>query len=268
MTAKIRTTKDYGLFQRHSEENRPLDMRKRKKLLESMKLYGFLRCFPIVAVRDGKGTLIVKDGQHRLAIAEKLGLPVYWIEETTDFDVAIVNSAAKGWNLRDYAQKHAANGIKAYQEGLDFAAQYGLSIGPSFALLAGTTSFTNCQAAFMDGTFRIKDRPYADAVAGIYGPLTILSAAVKNARFIEACMMVCRVESFNGKRLLANAERCREKLAAYSTKDAYLDMLEAVYNFGRKEVVGLKAAAIMAMRQRSAVAPKKKVAQPSANGTR
>jgi hypothetical protein len=255
---KILSTKNYRLFQRHSDDNRPLNLKKHSKLADSMKRYGFLRCFPIVVMRDKDGKLIVKDGQHRLAIAEELGLTVYWVEEEVDFDVAVINCAAKVWGIRDYAQKHAANGSKAYQDGLDFADQHSLTVGTAFALLAGTTSFTNCQEQFIDGTFKIKDRAWAESVAGIYGPLAMMAPAMKNARLIEACMSVCRVADFDQRRLISNAERCREKLVPYSTKEAYLDMLEAVYNFGRSKLVGLKAAAMMAMRERNAVNGKHK----------
>lgn len=248
---KIQSTKNYRLFERHSSENRPLDIKKHKKLLESMKLYGFLECFPIVVVRNEKGQLIVKDGQHRLTIAETLGIAVHFVEESVDFDVAVVNSTAKVWVVRDYAGKHAANGLKQYQEGIDFADRHSLPVGTAFSLLAGTTSFSNVQDAFMDGSWKIKDRDWADAVAGTYGPLVAMSPVMKNARFIEACMAACRVSGFDAARLIAGAERCREKLVAYSTRDAYLDMMEAVYNFNRKNLVGLKAAAVMAMRERN-----------------
>jgi hypothetical protein len=254
---KIQTTKDYRMFERHSGENRPLDIKKHKKLMDSMKLYGFLPCFPIVVVRNSKGHLIVKDGQHRLLIAETLKLPVHWIEETIDFDVAIVNSTARVWQLRDYAQKHAANGLKAYSEGLTFAEAHSLPLGISFALLAGTTNFANCEQAFTDGSWKVKDRSWADAVAGIYGPLVVMASQMRNARLIEACMAVCRVPGFDASRLLNGAERCREKLVAYSTRDAYLDMMEELYNYGRKQLVGLKSAAVMAMRERSAIGKKK-----------
>lgn len=251
---KISATKNYRLFTRHSNENRPLDAPRHKRLLESMKRYGFLQCFPIVCFRDKNGNLVVKDGQHRLSFAETLGIPVYWVEEDVDFDVAVVNCTAKIWVLRDYARKHAANGIRDYQEGIDFADQHGLPIGTAFALLAGTISFNNCQEHFVDGTFKVKDQSWADAVAGIYGPLVALSPVLKNARFIEACMAACRVPTFEPKRLVSNAERCREKLVSFSTRDAYLDMVEQVYNFGRKQLLGLKALATMAMRERNIVA--------------
>ena len=252
-TMKIRSTTNYRLFERHSSENRPLDMKKHRGLLDSMKRYGFLQCFPIVVHENGNGKLIVKDGQHRLMVAETLGLPVHYVEADVDFDIATVNNAARNWTLADYAHKHAANGIESYREGIEFAEMHSLPIGTAFSLLAGTTSFGNVKTAFIEGRFEVRDRGWAEAVAAIYVPIVRMSPRLRNARFIEACMAVCRVSGFDAKRLLSNAERCREKLVPYSTRDAYLDMLEAVYNFGRHQLVGLKAEALMAMRERNAV---------------
>lgn len=250
---KISVTKNYRLFVR-SDDNRPSDLKKHRKLIESMKMYGFLSCFPIVCTRDSKGNLVVKDGQHRLMIAETLGLSVYYVEESVDFDVARVNCTAKIWQLRDYAQKHATNGIEAYREGLEFADQHALPIGTAFALLAGYVSFSSVNDAFATGSFEIRDRKWADMVAGIYNPLRRMNPKIHNARFLEACMAVCRVDGFDTQRLISNAEKCREKLIPYSTRHAYLDMLEEIYNFYRSKLVGLKAEALMAMRERNATA--------------
>lgn len=249
---KVQSTRNYRLFERHSSENRPVNAKEHKGLLESMKKYGFLECFPIVVYRDANKKLIVKDGQHRLLFAEMLGLPVHYIEEETDFDIAIVNSTAKVWKLAHYAEKYAANGIADYVEGLRFSRQHGLSIGTGFALLSGTTSFNNVHDEFVSGAWRIKDAEWANAVAGIYAPMVEMQSALRNARFVEACMAVCRVKDFKPSRLIENAKRCREKLVAYSTREAYLDMLETIYNFGRRELVGLKAAATMTMKERNA----------------
>ncbi len=249
---KITATKSYRLFGR-SGENRPVDLKKHKKLYDSMRRYGFLSCFPIVCVRDDSGNLVVKDGQHRLAIAEELGLPVFYVIEDTDFDVAVINCTPKPWTLRDYAQKFAENGVSAYREGIEFAEQHGLPIGTAFALLGGTTTFSNIQGSFIDGTLKMRDREWADAVASVYCSVVTLSRHVSNARFIEACMAACRVEEFDIARMIRGAERCREKLVSYSTRDAYLDMMEEVYNYGRKQLVALKVSALQAMRNRNAV---------------
>lgn len=78
-------------------------------------------------------------------------------------------------------------------------------------------------------------------------------------------MAVCRVEEFEPKRLLRNAERCREKLMPYSTREAYLVMLEEIYNFRQQKLVALKVLAEMTRRETKGVEPKK---QTNSNGQR
>lgn len=260
---KINVTTNYRMFTR-SLENRPLNEKKHRKLEKSMKLYGFLKCYPIVCVRDAKGNLLVYDGQHRLAIASKLGLPVYWTESDEDFDIAVVNCTQKGWQLKDYAQKFANNGVQSYRKALEFSEAHGLPIGTAFALLAGTVSFGNIDEAFIKGAFKIKDQPYADAVASVFGPITKLAPVLRNARFLEACMYVARVPEFDTKRLIQGASQCREQLVSYSTRDAYLTMIESVYNFKRQKLVPLKILAISAMRKRNVVKKKDNKDSPDA----
>lgn len=246
---QINSTKNYGQFVR-SEENRPVDLSSHKKLLESMKEYGFIPEFPIVCTRDSDNRLIIKDGQHRLAIATHLGIPVFWAESDVQFDTAKINCTAKTWQAKDYANTFAMSGKSDYQEGIDFAIQHGIPITIAFSLLGGTVTFRNVREKFFSGNFKVSDRKWAGSVAGIYGFLSGLSSKVRNVRFIAACMAVCRVEGFDPKRLLANAERCSDKLQSFSTRDAYLDMLEDIYNFGRNKLVPLKIQAITAMRER------------------
>lgn len=246
----ISSTTNYRLF-KISEENRALDLQRHGRLKKVMRKYGYLGAFPIVCVRNENKELIVKDGQHRLAIAEELGLPVSYVVEDTDFDIAEVNCTAKLWTLRDYAVKYASNGNLAYEEGLEFCETYSLSISIGFSLLAGTMNFSQHGDAFRTGRFKIKDKEWASTVAGIYSKLIGMSKEIRNSRFTEACIAVCRVDNFDPNRLLQGAKRCRDKLVAYSTRDAYLAMIEDVYNFGRKGLVPLKIQAIQAMKERN-----------------
>lgn len=257
---KINATKDYAIFQDHATENRALNLKKHRLLRLSMKRWGFLACYPIICYRDSRKHLIVWDGQHRLAIAKELGLTVYWVEVPIDsirdpndgLNLATINSTPIRWSLRDFAEKFAAAGKKDYQEALDFMEEYRVPIGTAFAILAGTVSWGNIADAFFQGKWRIKEREFAETVATLYSRLSALSPAIRNARMLAAAMAVCRVKEFDVRRLINGASRCREKLVSYSTKDAYLDLFEDIYNYNRRELFGLKAAAIMAMRERSA----------------
>lgn len=254
---KIQSTRNYRMFTR-TAENRQTDIKKHKALVESMKKYGSLKEFPIVVLPAVNGARPVKDGQHRLTIAESLGLPVHWVEASCDWDVAVVNSTAKGWQLRDYAEKWAENGQTQYRDGLDFADRHHLNIGPAFCLLAGTTSLTNIIDDFRRGTFRITDRKWADQVALVYVRLASLTppgVRITTAPFIGACMAVCRVKDFDPERMAHKAERCREQLVPYGNREAYLTMMESIYNFGAKGIkqVPLKLLAEQAMTDRSCV---------------
>lgn len=51
--AKINQTTNYGLFA-YTIVNRPLDLKKHRKLKASMQKYGFLASFPIVVVKDSE----------------------------------------------------------------------------------------------------------------------------------------------------------------------------------------------------------------------
>jgi hypothetical protein len=94
-----------------------------------------------------------------------------------------------------------------------------------------------------------------------------LSGDVRNMRFMEACMAVCRLEGFDVERMLSCSSRCRERLLSYSTRDAYLDMIEEVYNFGRSKLVPLKMPAIEVMRKRNAVIAGRKAKSDKSEAT-
>ena len=250
-TAKrtIQVTKDYDLFQR-SEHNRDTTMAGRKKLVASMEKYGFIPSFPVVVRRDADGKLVVVDGQHRLLIARHLGLPVYFVEESAEFVTAEVNDAMRTWGLSDYVQTWARNGNKDYVEAQEFARRHGIAIGKACSILGGTVSTGNVDSQIRSGTFKVKDREWAEAVATLYTAVCKLSKDISKTRFLEACMAVTRVKGFDLSRMTSGAKKCREKLAGYSTRDGNLEMLEEVYNYGRKQMFGLKVAALMALRDR------------------
>jgi hypothetical protein len=252
----IQTTKNYRMF-RVSEDNRPLDLSKRKTLRDSMKMYGFLKSFPISCVRGDGKYLIVKDGQNRLAIAEELGLPVHYVIEEVDYDIATVNNAQQKWSMKDYAMKWASQNRKPYCELLEFIEQHSIPISLGLSLLSGSLHYSGeVRRQFKSGKFKITDYEFADKVASVYVQLTSLSPVVRNRNFLSAVTAVMRVESFECKRLIDGAKKRPEKLKAYSTREGYLDMIEDIYNFNRSKLVPIKLPALQALREKVSVANK------------
>jgi len=252
LTDGIMCTDNYRLF-RSSIDNRDLNLPEHKKLEKSMKLYGFLRSCPIIVRRDKSGILIVVDGQHRLAFAERLGLSVWYVEETVDFDIADLNGTVKPWKFRDYVQNYAKRGYKQYEELLQFAALHQIPLQVATCLLGGTLTFSNIQLAFRRGDFRIKERSRAEMVVKIYAAFKAVCDSLTSVRLIEAIVAASRIEGFDPSRLTDNLANCRDKLHSYSTRDGFLEMLEDIYNFRKKTVVPLKFNAIQAMRKRNPI---------------
>lgn len=253
-TPKLQVTKNYSLFNR-SDDNRPLDLSEHKTLKQSMQRYGFIPSQPMSVVRH-RGKLVVKDGQHRLAFAEELGLPVYYVVDDADWDIATVNSTPKSWTPLHYALKFAANGLQPYVELLTYFDRHPISIGICIGLLSGSVKWTHFRGQFQSGQFEIRDREWADNVANLYTALIAQSPSVKGKGCLNACMAVCRVDKFDAKRLLRGASRRREKLVSYSTRDASLVMFEELYNLNQKKRVPIKFLAEEAMAKRNAVTPK------------
>lgn len=245
----IKSTKNYRMF-KIVDENRPLNIDRHKKLRYSMQKYGFLKSFPVACIQNGSKHVTVKDGQHRIAIAEELGLPVYYYVDDVDFDVAEVNCTAKVWSIRDYCEKYAANGNKHYQEALEFADQYKLPLSKAMTLLYGCKSVGGCRPSIVqDGLFKVKAASFAHDVAGCYVSMAALSRSLRSNAFLGALIMAFSVDGFDGNRLVRKASKCRERLVPYSTKEAFLDMIEDVYNFKQKTLDPIKVPALQAARQ-------------------
>lgn len=245
----IHYTEDYSIFH-ISKKNRPLDLAKHRQLEKMIAKYGYLPVIPLICKELKNGKLDIVDGQHRLAICETRGLGVWYVITDIDFDVAELNGAMKPWTLKDYAMRWAADGKSDYQEIIDFSEGNSIPMGDAAAMLAGCTGFSNVKRDFASGDYKVKDRFFANAVASIYVPLFKMNRQLRQKRFLEACMAVCRVDEFEPERLVSAAERCREKLVPYSTRDAFLRMLDEIYNRHRSKTFPLEHAAINVMRER------------------
>lgn len=227
-------SKNYDILRRDEIENRNLKPSEHKGLRDSIKKYGMLPVFPIVCFRDTKKHLIIKEGQHRFFFAEQLQLVFYYCVTPIDFDVAIVNSAAKGWTIRDYAEKWART-IEAYDTVIDFSKSHTMSISVSAALLNGMTAFNKISDSFKDGTYSVTQADWASHVASVYTQMLLINIDLRSSGFLQAIISVCQIKGFDSTRLTQNASRCRDLLVPYSKREMYLEMLEKIYNHSYKD---------------------------------
>ena len=107
---KVKKSTDYARFQ-FLDWNRAINQANLKKLIEENEKNFQLHKFPILIDSDFN----IIDGQHRFTAAQKLGAPVYFIqeEELAEFQsVTSVNRAGKTHTMQDMIQMSAKAGNK------------------------------------------------------------------------------------------------------------------------------------------------------------
>lgn len=117
---EIKTTSNYGMF-RYMAGNR--EVRSTNKLEASMRKFGFIESCPIIVNSE----MEIIDGQHRLAAAKKLSLPVSYVVEDNGGsidEVRTINSSKKNWTTWDYIESYANTGKKAYQKIIEYSQKY------------------------------------------------------------------------------------------------------------------------------------------------
>lgn len=245
---KLTWTKNYDLFT-HSNDNRPVNLATRSDLVASMQEYGFIPAYPIHCIRH-KSKLLVRDGQHRLAVAQKLGLAVPYVVCDDDAPISRINNTQKKWTPRNYAESFAQQGKTEYQELLRFVDAHGIPVFLAVDILADNTGSQN-RIRFQSGEFKIKSFEKASRIARLFARIGCLSPRIKTSYFADALSAICNLPDLDDNRLVAGAERRPEVLIRYGSRDGYLTMLEDIYNFGRQNRVALKIPAENIMRSRN-----------------
>lgn len=246
----IKTTSDYSQF-KHMEQNRDvsLDNRKAKNLAKSMQQHGWLNAFPLMAKKRGNN-LVVIDGQHRLSVAREYGIPVKYVIEDVEVDVAQLNDTSHAWTINDFVNRYAKEGIKEYVELIAFSDHYGISINMASGILNNTSSPGNVLHRVKSGTFKITSRPMATAVAECYRDMCSIHPVFKKANSLKVIFACFQVSYFNPSRLVSAASKKSAEIKSITKMDLFFDLFEDLYNFNRKEKHPLRFDAEQAMSQR------------------
>lgn len=258
-TGKLHQTRDYSMFVKDPRNrNVNLSTRKHRELVKSMTLYGWLSSDPMAVYRNGNGDYEIKRGQNRFAIAQKLGIAVYFVVDEQPIDsYELERCGQDAWSHLDIAMNFSERGFDQYTRLVQFSEDKGLPLALSASLLMGTVSFGNISAQFHRGEFVVKDLPYAELVSELAKAFSEFNEKMHGKHLIDALAAVARVCGFDKKRMLTNMKRCASLMRKYSNRDDFLTMLEDIYNYGRVGLVPLKLNAIQAMRDRRSVFTKK-----------
>lgn len=135
----IESTIDYSVFKIHPR-NRKIDNMNLRKLEESVKANNTLDSHPILVDKD----FYIIDGQHRLKIAQKLSVPIYYIssKHLCYDDMIRLNNNQKAWNISDYLNYYAVSESPEYIKLNDFLRKTNIQINIAIQLLNGTRALS------------------------------------------------------------------------------------------------------------------------------
>lgn len=230
----IRETSQYAMFI-YNEEQRPIDVKHVRHLMESMSTFGFLPSKPVQVYQKGK-KLIIIDGHHRYVAAKNLGISVaYVIESATNSEsMAKVNGLQKPWQLKNYLMQYAGRGLPDYVE-LEGYHKLGFSIQQAAKMLAGLSASGygggRVSSELRSGEFKIVTRDKIEIIAGFIRSEGGKNKAYKTANFITAFEMCLRVNHFNPDQLTRKLAANPRAVTRTATVDQMLDQLEEVYNY-------------------------------------
>ena len=231
---KIKTN-NYKQF-KFLEKNRDIKSVNYDLVKKSILTKNLLHLSPIIV----NERMEVIDGQHRLKIAEELGLDI-WYEVHSDFkdtDLLLLNNQCQ-WSNLDYLKFFVTSENQEYIKLKSFMDKYKLSIKLAFTLLFGHHGM---YTSFKAGTFKfppdtvmfdvIETYDFVSSVIDylkpkLNGPKSFLTSVA----FYRAFYELCHIKYFDKEVFMSKLAYRLDLLHPCTTTKNYLFILKKIYNY-------------------------------------
>jgi len=235
---KIKKTTNYGLFST-IKENRNINETHVKKLMRSFQQEQLVT--PITV--NTKGEVI--DGQHRLEVCKRLGLPVYYfeVEGYSESQMQRLNSNSKNWSTSDFIDSQCSIGAEHYIFLKQYIKMYGVSISASISLLSGGNGMggSDTLSVFKEGRFIVTNEQEAMRLGQLFKDAAKLTKRANPRTLISALSHCSKNSSFVDAEFLHKLSLKPSAFTGCSGKDEFLVAIEDVYNHGRRgQKIGLR----------------------------
>ncbi len=230
--AIIHSTTDYAKL-RINPLNRPINQDHLERLYDAIKTRNLLREFPILVDLSG----VVLDGQHRLKVAEALGVPVYYIvsADVSIEDIPETNAMQLGWNVHDHLYVWVARGNPEYKKVQEFwEANQWMSLSCAVNLCHYGDRF-GMGRKFALGEYKCEDLEFANMVARGVLDFKPYVSFWKTTSFINAVAMLFEHEGYKHQQMMERMRTASTKLVQCPDINAYMAVFTAIYNFKTRQ---------------------------------
>ena len=223
----MESTLDYDIFQEISS-NREVDPKHVKRLVIAIAKKNLLHVNPIKV----NETLQVIDGQHRLAAARILGVPIYYeASDITRQDISMLNSNQKNWTAMDYINFYTVEKDSRFVQFSNLINHYpDMAISALLALSNGAGKRSSTQ--LKDGILDISNINHCRLVCDTCVQLNrqFQKDFVFDSRFPLALDLAMEAENFKTETLFEKISASQREWVPCHTKVQYLEMIEEIYN--------------------------------------
>jgi len=249
----IHETTDYDKF--HVDKtNRPIKYGHLQRMKAAIREKNFLSEFPIVVDAD----MNLLDGQHRLAAARELDVPVYYIVSNTMRlrDVPGVNDVHLGWTQPDHLHHYVEKSYPDYIALQRFTQQFPeIKLSDAIELCHlngnkdggwyGDIALGKKQviAMFVAGDYTVNNLPFAEKVASAVRDFKVyMKTHYKQRQFVRAIANLIAHPQYDHGRMMQKMEYLSAKLRPCVSTSDYLLLLSEIYNYKvrPKDVVEFK----------------------------
>jgi hypothetical protein len=248
----VRVSSDYDRFIPHGLQ-RIIHSGHVKKIMGSMKNFGFLPSHPIAVFRDDDKFRII-DGHHRHAAAKSLGIPVRFVMLAKEFAEAVGDAnTGKAWTTIEWARKHTLEGKKHFLT-LNKYVVAGIPLLQAAAMLAGNSGCTsggNVARAIITGEFVVRDTSQIDCIVEFIREFKGTCPAVAGRNFIGAFSLCYQTTEFDIEQFRARLTAHPRMLIKTANVQQMLEQIEALYNHGSRQRIPLAFIAREAASNRS-----------------
>ena len=246
-------TDEYELF-KTKLGNRPINHGLVLKLYNSILEHGYFKS-SIIIVGDN---LVVLDGQHRIEalkmFAEKYGIR-YKARYVVDRDlddlkkITVLQTARQGWTNEDFTQSYIAQGNVNYKIYSEFRAKHRFKYNKlnhksttmnhsvALSLLANSNDPGNLNGKFKAGKIKIVNIDISNKFAERLTELSEYYSYATHSVFVRVMIKMWNNPLFDHNEFVRKLSRDRNKLYRVSSLSQYVQIIEEIYNFGRRQKI-------------------------------
>lgn len=238
----IKQTTDYELF-KHTSLNRVLCENALRKLQASIELKNMLEFRPI----DVNPQMEVIDGQHRLEVAKRMGIPIWYQikKDAEPIDIILLNNNQKAWIALDYLNYYVNLGNENYIKLQGFMKKHNIVLRMALVLLGQKDGRNkNFNKDFKEGKYIFNEQGLKTSDSKLQTSKIIIDFInkktmtnkkhFKSTIFLHAIINLISHVEFELERFLKRLEIKFEILTPCLQVETYYKKLKYIYNWKNK----------------------------------